>query len=95
MAFTEMPGDQQATGPLTIVIGLTLHIGVLSHQSRPATPSIGHLDPPIGAHFDTKHGNIGQLGLFSITGTSYNPRLPSDWLLSANWKKRDLKAFEA
>jgi hypothetical protein len=37
-------------------------------------PSIGHPDGSICAHFTAKHGNIVELGLLSITGSSCEPR---------------------
>jgi hypothetical protein len=72
-AFAEFPGYHQAAGPPAKVIRLTFHIDVLSHQSVPAIPSIGHFDSPTCPYLTAKHGNIVNLGLFSITGTPCDP----------------------
>jgi hypothetical protein len=42
---------------------------VLLQQSVLAVSLVGHSECPICAHLTAKHGNIVELGIFSVTGT--------------------------
>jgi hypothetical protein len=72
-AFAKIIRRYQTIGTPATVIGLALHIDVLSHQSVPAMPSIGHPDCSICTHLTAEPGTIVEPGLLSITDTLCNP----------------------